>query len=226
VNESQLRDKILTYQGPTYSELRQDIMVCSVLDDVSQGFFVEFGVMDGIIASNSLLFERVHSWSGIIAEPGRRFHKLLSKNRRCRVDHRAVYSSSGGTLEFKEVDVHAGLSVLTDFMMADHHASRRHQSPGDTYQVQLVSLEDLLLQHDAPGTIEYVSMDTEGSESAILESFDFSKFDVKIWTVEHNFAVSARNHIHDIMTTNGYRRILTDLSNYDDWYVKQGLLEI
>jgi len=225
MNELELKNKILSYHGPSYSELKQDVMVYSVLGDVSQGFFVEFGVMDGVIASNSLLFERAHSWSGIIAEPNKRFHDLLPKNRQCRIDHRAVYASSGGTLEFKEVDVHAGLSVLTDFMMKDHHANRRHQSPGDTYQVQLVSLEDLLLQHDAPKTIEYISMDTEGSESAILESFDFSKFDVKIWTVEHNFAVSARNHIHDIMTANGYRRVLTDISNYDDWYVKNDLLE-
>jgi FkbM family methyltransferase len=221
----QLRQIMIAYQGTRYSELGQDIMVHCLLDQPKTGFFVEFGAMDGEIASNSLLFERHHDWSGIVAEPNRRFHTSLSSNRRCHIDHRAVHSHSGGTQEFKEVDHHMGLSALTEFMLNDHHANTRQSSPGNTYNVKLISLCDMLDHYHAPRTIDYISMDTEGSELDILRTFDFDRYTVKIWTIEHNFFGASRDGIYDIMVANGYKRILTDMSKYDDWYVKENLLE-
>lgn len=225
MNQSQLRDKMRCYQGPRYAELAQDVMVLSLLGDSSPGWFVEFGAMNGETASNSLLFERHHAWQGIVAEPALRFHAHLGINRHCRIDHRAVYSISDQILDFKEVDHHAGLSVLSEFIDSDHHAASRKSDHGPTYSVRSVSLNDLLTEHKAPYNIDYISMDTEGSELAILREFDFAKHDVKIWTIEHNFNQAHRSGIHSIMAANGYRRILEDQSRYDDWYVQTALIE-
>lgn len=214
-----------SYQGPRYAELAQDIMVLSLLGDSVPGWFVEFGAMDGETASNSLLFERHHAWRGVVAEPARRFHAQLGANRSCNIDHRAVYSISDQILDFKEIDHHAGLSVLTEFIDNDHHAARRKSDRGATYSVRSVSLNDLLTHHGAPRDIDYISMDTEGSELAILCEFDFAKHAVKIWTIEHNFNPFHRSGIYDIMTANGYRRILENQSRYDDWYVQTSLIE-
>ena len=60
---------------------------------------------------------------------------------------------------------------------------------------------------------------------SILKSFDFQKYNIKIWTIEHNYVDSVRNEIYEIMCKHNYIRILVDISQYDDWYVKKELLE-
>ena len=81
-----------------------------------------------------------------------------------------------------------------------------------------VSLEDLLDFYDAPKEIDYLSIDTEGSEFEILNSFNFNKYKIKIITVEHNWTEN-REKIFDHLTKNGFNRIHTDLTHCDDWYI-------
>ena len=88
-----------------------------------------------------------------------------------------------------------------------------------------MSLIDLLNSYSLSKEIDYISIDTEGSELSILKSFDFQKYNIKIWTIEHNYVDSVRNEIYEIMCKHNYIRILVDISQYDDWYVKKELLE-
>ena len=127
---------------------------------------------------------------------------------------------SGQELQFKETDTQLGLSGLKDYFDdGECHTRRRLNSAGREYTVITVSLNDLLDQHQAPPVIDYISVDTEGSELAILKGFDFSRRRVKLWTIEHNYFDPARQAILEIMTNNGYQRILTQRSTIDDWYI-------
>jgi hypothetical protein len=67
--------------------------------------------------------------------------------------------------------------------------------------------------------IDYLSIDTEGSEYEILSHFDFEKYHFKIITCEHNFT-PARERIFSLLTKNGYARKCENLSKIDDWYVR------
>ena len=98
----------------------------------------------------------------------------------------------------------------------DFHAQRRKQ--GKRYQVKIISLEDLLGKYDAPSVIDYLSIDTEGSEFEILSSFNFEKYKFKIITCEHNFT-SNREKIYSLLTEKGYVRKHTEISKFDDWFV-------
>ena len=69
--------------------------------------------------------------------------------------------------------------------------------------------------------IDYISIDTEGSEYEIIKNFDFEKYDVEIFTIEHNFIEQKRNKIFELMTSKNYIRIFQNLSKWDDWYVKK-----
>jgi hypothetical protein len=94
---------------------------------------------------------------------------------------------------------------------------------GTTYPVKTVSLNDLLSKHGAPSTIDYLSMDTEGSEFDILKAFDFSRHRIKLITVEHNHTPE-RGKIFDLLTQQGFTRKLEALSQCDDWYVNTAVL--
>ena len=219
-------DFIKTYQGNRYAQLSQDLLVLAVTDSKTNGYFVEFGTMDGRFASNTYLLEKEYGWTGILAEPAKKFHEAISHNRSCHVDHRAVTDHTGDRLRFQEMSTDEGMSGLVDFFdEKEMHFRRRSQTPSEFYDVETVTLDDLLDHYQAPDHIDYISVDTEGSEPAILGSFDFSRRQIDLWTIEHNYLESARNCIHDIMTCNGYVRILEQYSQYDDWYVKKQLLQ-
>ena len=54
------------------------------------------------------------------------------------------------------------------------------------------------------------------SELAILRSFPFDEYTVRVLTVEHNFT-AAREPIRELLEAHGYRR---QEAQWDDWYVK------
>ncbi|WP_304731745.1 FkbM family methyltransferase [Parvibaculum sp.] len=200
-------------------EIFQDIFAALVLDEKDSGFFVEFGATDGVNGSNTWLFENRFGWDGVLAEPARVWHAQLARNRCCRISHACVWMESGQTLQFHEV-ADAGFSTLQDYAGRDRHARRRRAAI--RYPVETVSLDDLLKRSDAPRKIDFMSIDTEGSERDILSVFPFGDWEISIMTVEHNFRPD-RTAMHDILSANGFVRVLPELSQFDDWYVAEAL---
>ena len=110
----------------------------------------------------------------------------------------------------------AELSTIVSFGTDDHHARTRKN--GVTYSVPTISLNDLLRKHNAPTEIDYLSIDTEGSELSILEAFPFDKWKIGIITVEHNY-LDSRREVQALLESNGYKRHFEGISRWDDWYV-------
>jgi hypothetical protein len=114
------------------------------------------------------------------------------------------------------------LSTLNQFSDSDMHSLAR--SHGEKYEVKTISLNDLLVKYNAPFLIDYLSIDTEGSEFEILNNFDFSRYDIRFISCEHNFE-SNREKIRNLLSINGYERLYEDCSEFDDWYIKRDLLK-
>lgn len=203
------------HRHASHAQLLQDLFVRWHLEDKRGGYFVEFGATDGIKLSNTRHLEHALGWHGILAEPARRWHEDLHSNRDCTIDTRCVWSHSDKTLAFKEVPA-GELSTIESFAQSDGHASEREV--GEVYEVATVSLNDLLADHGAPDVIDYLSVDTEGSELAILEQVDFSKYRFRVITVEHNYT-PAREQLHELLAGHGYERTFEQFSQWDDWYV-------
>jgi FkbM family methyltransferase len=202
--------------GNSHAQSFQDLLVLFLLEEKRDGYFVEFGASGGIKSSNTFLLENGYGWHGIVAEPARCWHQELTRNRTCLVDHRCVWSESGEMLQFNEA-TDAWYSAVDGLPGLDLHAKKRQ---GKRYAVETISLRDLLRSHDAPVSIDYLSIDTEGSEFAILDSFFPSHHDIRIITVEHNYT-NQRSRIHTLLTSHGYKRLFEELSMWEDWYIKQ-----
>ena len=194
----------------------QDLFALMELDFKRNGFFVEFGAADGVVHSNSHLLEHGYGWTGILAEPARCWHRKLKRNRKCTIDTRCVWRETGETLTFRE-HAAAQLSAISQFVRDDTMNHLRQDAT--EYQVETISLMDLLKSHNAPQRIDFMSIDTEGSEFEILKSFDFDAYDVRVIACEHGFS-PVREDIHDLLSSRGYSRKHPDLSHMDDWYVK------
>jgi FkbM family methyltransferase len=150
------------------AQLFQDLFVLFVTREKRDGFFVEFGATNGRSLSNTYLLEQEFGWTGILAEPAKSWHYALKNNRKAAIDPRCVWKKSGQIIEFEEArdPMFSGAT-----QMARENLNNRGSIK---YPVQTVSLNDLLMKHKAPRKIDYLSVDTEGSEYKILR-FRFQK---------------------------------------------------
>lgn len=213
----------LSLVNKSYAQNYQDVWALYENNFKRDGYFVEFGGTDGLTSSNSYLLAKSYNWSGIIAEPNPIWHEKLSENRNesgTIISHECVYTESGKTLDFLAVE-DADLSTIQGYGKDDEHSSKREK--GSVIQVNTITLLDLLKNNKAPSNIDYISVDTEGSEYEILKTFfDANKeYNVKAFTVEHNFNVDFRVNLFKLMRDNGYTRRFVEFSRWDDFYVKE-----
>jgi FkbM family methyltransferase len=207
--------KLAQLVGRSKSQFWQDLFVLSHLDFKKNGYFVEFGAADGIYLSNTFLLENDFGWSGILVEPGRCWHDEINKNRTARIERQCVWSKSQLQLMFSEAEK-AELSTISALNQSDMHGLARQSHIN--YSVTTISLLDLLEKYKAPCKIDYLSIDTEGSEYEILRNFDFDRYSFNTITCEHNFGHN-REAIYNLLTNKGYKRVYTGLSKTDDWYI-------
>ena len=203
-----------TYKS-SKSQLGQDLLALIASGAKKPGFFIEFGSADGVALSNSYLLEKEFGWSGILCEPSRSWHADLKRNRSCIVDTRCVFSRTGEQISFSENYI-GELSGITEFSGGDHHGILDRTTT--SYQVETISLLDLLKNHNAPKHIEFLSVDTEGSEFEILNAIDFSQHTFGAICVEHNY-LENRPKVKQLLEANGYRQVYPELSEFDDWFV-------
>lgn len=202
-----------------YSQIGQDLEVLKFYNNKTEGYFIEIGASNGINLSNTYLLEKDYHWKGICVEPIPKNFELLCKNRpNSLCCDKAVYNESNKEVVFdiaNNCDLLSGISENID----------RHKSSVDanktTMIVETISLNDLLETYNAPLFMEYLSLDTEGSELEILKSLDFQKYKFGLIDVEHNFIEPRRSQIRDLLTSNGY--IYLRENQFDDCYKHQDI---
>tara|TARA_R110001599_G_scaffold60939_3_gene169266 strand:+ start:33859 stop:35217 length:1359 start_codon:yes stop_codon:yes gene_type:complete len=195
------------------SQLGQDLWVLEKTNYKRGGFFVEFGATDGVLLSNTYLLEKEFGWKGICAEPNPKFYEQLKKNRHCITSNACIGGRTGEEVEFILADEYGGIAKYSG---EDQHKDKRESfiKNGLTINLKTISLHDFLIEHSTPHEIDYISVDTEGSELEILKNFPFEKWHVKTLTVEHNH-MEQKHEIFRILSQRGYKRVE---AKWDDWY--------
>lgn len=197
------------------SQLGQDIWVLEKTNFKRGGFFVEFGATNGILLSNTWLLEKEFNWRGICAEPNPLFFKQLKGNRHCIVSDQYIGGETGKRVEFILADAYGGSAEYAQY---DMHKDKRdaYAMAGNIISVKSISLNDFLEQHNAPHEIDYISIDTEGSEYDIINNFPFIKWNINLLTIEHNFT-ERRVNIRNLLESYGYKCTERE---FDDWFEK------
>jgi len=185
------------------------------------GVYLDVGAHDGKKISNSYFFEVQANWRGMCVEPNPETFKNLSMNRPRCVNINAVLGTERKKMTFRVVrgvDVLSGLLEFMDPRHLDRIAGEKKQNnlkDEDIYDVQvdMIPTTELLEVHDMLN-IDFLSLDTEGSELQILKSFDWNKIRIHVLTVENNFRSS---EVKDYLSGKGIQWI-HNLSGQDDIY--------
>ncbi|NYE63850.1 FkbM family methyltransferase [Duganella sp. 1224] len=204
------------------SQFGQDQLVLQLLNGQRNGYFLDTGAADGLRSSNTALLEREFGWRGLCVEPNTTFYQRLIRNRNCQCLNACLYDRVAD-LPFLEAAGTLG-GLVNAFAPAQlAHAVRTQRLTLDAaghpplVSKRTMTLATALSQARAPAVIDYWSLDTEGSELALLRSFPFERHTFNIITVEHNHQ-PARAAIRGFLEARGF--IFVTAWFIDDCYLR------
>jgi len=187
------------------------------------GLFLDIGAHDGLSFSNTWFFEKKLGWQGICFEPLPHLYKLLCENRDC-ICIDACVSAVCDTVPFLHIDgcdeMLSGLCGTYDQRALNAVMNDIANLGGELKILQLPSVRiDTILKRYGITHIDFLSLDTEGSELEILKTFDFSQITIDVITVENNYD---EPYIREFLTSQGF--IFVTRLHVDDIYVRQGFV--
>lgn len=198
-----------------FSQFGQDSYLNEhVFKNARDGVFVDVGAYDGISGSNTLFFEKFLGWRGLCIEPDRLQFQKLRAIRSCGCVETCI-SDRDGRAEF--VSVVEGLTMMGG--LAEYYDPNDVKVLSERSKVARVEMAcrrlDGVLAENGIAAIDYLSIDTEGSELAILKSFDLTRYCVRALSVENNRnSADIAGHLASL----GYRKLIR--LGVDDLFMK------
>lgn len=154
------------------------------------GFFFDIGASSSAVrgSKRSQLLEK-KGWSGICAVP----YPGDFSSRSCRVVALPVSGISGEKVQVQDC------SERPAHTFAGLIRTLQKDTTCPEVEANTVGIVDLLSLSAAPPVIDYIALDTHGSELEILEQFPFSDFCARSWTVKHNYDSHLMERIRSIL---------------------------
>ncbi len=154
-------------------------------------YLVDIGAADGVDNSNS--YELLKwSWQGLLVEPNPQYFRDLLK----------LYSGYQGLKPIK----------LSHYAISDVPGRKKfylnNQCSSLTYpigyaiEVEAITLTDLFLLYKVPSEFEFMSIDCEGHDMAVLRSLDWKTWSIALVCVEHSMD---KGELDAFMKTIGYK---------------------
>jgi FkbM family methyltransferase len=165
------------------SQFLQDCFVDTLFKNKTNGIFIEIGVGEGKRISNTYFLEKQRNWEGLLCEPSLRYHESIQGFRTATLVKNAVTNVAGEKIRFAEVIGDGEHSTILQYLEADGHVRKDYKE----YDVTTTTLKDVL-KSNLPDkkVIDYISIDTEGSELGVLQGIDFTEITIQCISVEHN----------------------------------------
>jgi FkbM family methyltransferase len=177
-----------------------------------KGVFCDVGAHDGLTFSNTAFFETVLGWTGICLEPNPAVFAQLVGNRTCVCLNEAAYYRDG-TVSFL---VNEGYTEMLSGIVETYDPRHRqriareqadHGGQGHITRIGARRL-DAVLQEYGLDTVDYLSIDTEGSEWQVIQGIDFNRVRINVIGFEVNYAGSeAHRAIEQHLVANGFHEI-------------------
>ncbi|HWX20993.1 MAG TPA: FkbM family methyltransferase [Candidatus Binatia bacterium] len=193
----------------SFAQWGEDVLVWDYFHRQPRGFFIEVGANDPVNISQTYLLE-LNGWEGILVEPQAACCERL---RPLRPRSKVVQAACGGPEQ-------KGKAWFRLASSHDRSALASQMSEPDvtftgTVEVDLVTLDDVLETSGNPKP-DFVSIDVEGGELAVLRGFNLARHHPALLLVE--------DHVHDLALHSylcAHRYKLVKRTGSNNWYVPQ-----
>ena len=163
------------------------------------GFYVEIGAFDGRKKNSTIILEDV-GWDGVCVEPTPSSYTDLIKNRKCRCENVAIWKEKT-TKEFAVYENDPAWNGIID-TLDTYHMDKLYKAK--TISVPTKTWNDLKL----PPKIDYLQIDVEGAELAILNCIDWTKQHITYICIEDNGSKYEDHTYYNYMVQLGYQCIV------------------
>jgi FkbM family methyltransferase len=181
------------------------------------GFYVDIGANHAYRDSVTKIFYDA-GWSGINVEPVVPFHESLQSERERDINLLMGASDQPGQMVFHLNRSNLDLSTFESAFAEEYRA--RGDDVSDVV-VPVVTLRQLLEENAPNREIDFLKVDTEGHEHAVIRGNDWSRFRPKIVVLETSPANAPT--IMELMESVGYKFTLNDGVNR--WFVRPDCFE-
>lgn len=172
------------------SQVGQDRTVFHLFKGKRGGFFVDLAAHDAVDLSNTLTLEQAYGWGGICLEANPKYFEKLYL-RKCQVVQAAVGRVDNERANFNFRNEFGGL-VGNSF-------DNKEGGGGDVRTRATVSLERVFNDLSVPDVIDYMSLDIEGAEEWVFETFPWHRYTVLVLTVER-----PKEKLVEMLKSHGY----------------------
>jgi FkbM family methyltransferase len=166
-----------------YSQCKEDsILNKCVFKNKKNGVYIELGALDGVLYSNTKFFEDSLNWTGILIEPHPDKFKFLQKNRPNNFLSNDLVSCHTEPLDFRYfVNHHAAVSGIATTLPQKHidnYFENKENEIINSLPQNMISIKPRTLTEIVKESkfthIDLLSLDVEGHEYEVLQSWDFS----------------------------------------------------
>ena len=196
-----------------YSQYKQDMWLNhNIFKDKRNGVFVDVGAHNGITINNTYFFEKELDWTGICIEPIENIYQQLSENRKAESILGCAYNRDG-IVSFNQLEGYTEMLSGISNTYNEKHNNRINaeiQAYGGTrknIEVKCFTLATLFSERNITH-VDYLSIDTEGSEFEILEGINFDKVTIDIIDLELNYPDEDREKFNSFLISKGYKFLI------------------
>jgi FkbM family methyltransferase len=190
-----------------YSQHNEDEIIKSYFDDNYIGSGIDVGASDGVECSNTKYFEEL-GWYILCIEPNPRLYNKLVKNRHNAVNY--AISNVNDNLIFNVVSlkdsyIHedAISSLKIDYRLLDYHKKLGFEIDVIPMMVDALTLDTCIERFYKDIKIDFLNIDTEGTELDVLKGFSIQKWNPKVLVIENNFNDS---DVEEYLKQFGYKK--------------------
>lgn len=181
-------------QSKYFGQWETDRIIEEYFPGKTNGVAIDVGAADGVKGSNTKYFEDM-GWQVVCIEPNPAHKESLSINRHFYISPAISNYDGVGELEVFDIGERHINSSVTSLKADDRLVEDHKHLINDRYKIPIKvrKLETILNQY-LNGTIfeglkevDFVSIDTEGTELDVLKGINFEELKIKLLVVENNY---------------------------------------
>jgi FkbM family methyltransferase len=202
-----------------FSQFGEDRILDRMFSGKSKGCCAEVGANDGVTGSTTLYFE-AKGWDCLLIEPNPSLCERLRAERRSRVIECAA-SDVEGEVSLYVAEGAPGAHAVSTMDGSEEEALRQissHGFSGRKINVKTRTLDSILDEAHITSGIDFISIDVEGHELAVLKGLTLGKWRPTVLIVEDN-TWGKDTAVRDYLRTHGYAPIRR--TGVNDWYSRK-----
>lgn len=163
----------------SFSQFGEDLILDILLEGKRNGSFIDVGANDPIRLNNTWRFYQ-RGWRGVNVEPSRALWQRLQEHRPEDVNLNVGAGRTSGTATFYEMTV----DTYSTFNKANSQEFASGKKLAARIETPVLTLAMIWREHCSAASVDFVSVDVEGDNLAVLQGNDWSTFRPRFVLVE------------------------------------------